>query len=200
MRPLLLALFTVGFTLPGLLTGCDPCDCEPGSLSYYRYLDFSGVIHFASTPGGPVQLAPFDTVDFDRYAGLAVEEVIRFGYRELEFPSRGSLPGWSTLPSALACDCIGPAFQPAEDQTFERFAFVSLYDFDDETPAGTALGELIVPGFEFLPVALTDSTAANAYRLVAPPTASDTFQVRLEVEMTDGRMFSAESAPVIFVR
>ena len=80
-----------------------------------------------------------------------------------------------------------------------RYAFVTLYDFDEGHPSGADLADaLSVDGSDF-PTDGSATSITKFYRLASPPTASDTFQVRLEVELPDGRAFSAESVPVVFV-
>ena len=80
---MLVLLFTVGFTLPGVATGCydDGCDCPRfGPQLFYESEGIADVRQLTFGESGTVELMSLDPVSFGGYGGLAVDEAVRVVY------------------------------------------------------------------------------------------------------------------------
>ncbi len=196
-RALLALLLTVGFTAPGFLfTGCDNCDCPrfDATVSYMLFKNIDRVTQFAlDGQQRQVALKSFDTVAFGAYASLLAEfEVEYIAMTEPESGSRLSL-----MPSAYACSCNDPRVASTKEQRYASIDIRTLYDFDGARPAGTSVYSSFEPS-RTIDTGLIESQFLQ-FKLLERPVANDTFQVEIDVLLSDGQRFTERSAPIIFV-
>lgn len=197
--PLLTLFLAAGFSMPN----CVDCDCSKLTLPYF---DIKGVqlLLFKARECCSKSLVPYTAVEAEDLQQITL-------FYEAEFLTRlGGSPSeckhWSWMPSLWACSCEDPGYKGAKLEMLDTLVVTTLYDYDANHPAGSALNDLLrindhtghTPLDVFLakPQTLIPSQW-NQLSLVNAAQVRDTFQVHVTLKLSNQETYQATSVPII---
>lgn len=203
--------FVLGFTFTNCYDDCEGCrNAKP----YFDVIGLSATHQKALPDNGvePIDLtAPIALSD---YAGVrAALEVDLIAYQQkMDW-------NFSTMPSALACSCLGFNGElGAKEESFAAFDIITVFDYDSLHPANSSLLSTmqlkIIEGLDgTLPNELYSGTLEkyleeNAGELIAHrdyilkpyliPESLDSMQLKIQMTLNNGEMYEALTETVYF--
>lgn len=188
------------------------CDCPEVIGDYSNILGFNGVTHSQMKNNELSYLMNNDTVDFEDYQGLEVSFSSEFTFGENEAPATPFHFSLINTAYGTSCYCVNNG-ERGSLQKVEAFDIITLNDFDSlhlandtinqyfTTEYGTSLDSSLIENENRLyggwgQTAIEDELKFHLF-LSKRPVLDSTFQVKINIELNDGAVYSTESDAII---
>jgi hypothetical protein len=205
-KPFFLTLvLVVGF-------GCF-CDCPEITGDYYNILGFDSLIHTQLKNDEFSYLTDNDTIDFTDYKGLEFSFNSEFTFGKNETPATPFDFSLTNTAYGTSCNCIYNGDRGSL-QKVEAFDIITINDFDSLHLANDTITEYFITEYD-MPLdsfliqnqnrlfgswrQVGDEEDKLKFRLLLleQPKIDDLFQVKVNIELDNGVVYSMESDAII---
>lgn len=189
---ILTTLFAVGFSIPGCE---DPCNCPP--VAPFKKFDYVEVVF---RQNGQL-LEAGDTVS---WSNLEIGLQFELAFHSEVLPIKPGRPGFSLIPSALACSCLWEGYEGLSEKV-DALEWITQEPFDSTHLQSSLLTEYIVhEDASDLTEAFNTFVNEDVYsdmgefpvKLMQGPTDTIPFQLLAQITMDGGDLFTGLS-PII---
>lgn len=197
---LLTLVLAIGFSLPSCYDD-DDCNCAP---LIGEYFDIEGIsLAFRQKIGDKYEeIIQGEVVAFDNFDAMVINYQV--DYHSTNCRKKSSF----LMNSAWACSCLYNGVSGSKTEKIENLEVITLYDHNDFDLSGESIKELV----DIYDWSLNDYMDLNTFleqdssliqtevfflKLKNRPILNDTFQVRIEIELTDNEVYTVESVPFI---
>lgn len=208
---LLTLLLSIGFFFPS----CDKDD--PGDscdgVVFLNHFDVKGlaVLNYSDLANQNI-ITPSDTIDFDELDKVYIDYVVEYIVRK-PAPRDWS---FSLMQNATACSYIAGGSGSREEQLVS-LSITTINDFDNDHLANSNINDLFeyhgsygsywerltnpIPFTQFIDEQTTENLQAEdiVLALNKAPEIDQTFQIKVEMELSTGEVYEFETFPIVIL-